>query len=199
MLCHIRLLFISLLSKLIYDDLRLKTIYVPQKTATVLFIPTQGPQMIYLPLVSPATIHSPMQHHAIEGSDDMAPTYLVSIICQNYSLTPVWLPYKKIMQPQYLHPTEQSFTLWILDPITSLHLGFPSNYLSFVKSEVQLWSFYKHLLFLFTPSLTEHLNESKICHKTNEWILQSRNRLTHKKNKLVITSGEREEGRDNIG
>ena len=89
MLCHIRLLFISLLSKLIYDDLRLKTIYVPQKTATVLFIPTQGPQMIYLPLVSPATIHSPMQHHAIEGSDDMAPTYLVSIICQNYSLTPV--------------------------------------------------------------------------------------------------------------
>ena len=74
-------------------------------------IPTQSPKMIYWLLVSPATIHSPVQCHAIEGSDDLAPTYLVSNICQNYSLTPVWLSYKKIMQPQYLNPAEQSFTL----------------------------------------------------------------------------------------
>lgn len=76
-----------------------------------LFIPTQSPKMIYLPLVSLATIHSPMHCHAIEGSDDLTPTHLVSIVCQNYSLTPVQLPYKKIMQPQYLHPNEQPFTL----------------------------------------------------------------------------------------
>lgn len=152
------------------------------------FIPTQSPKMIYCLLVSPATIHSPVQCHAIEGSDDLAPTYLVNIICQTYSLTTSVALIQENNAATVPASSRTIFHLVNSGPYC-LHLGFPSNYLIFAKSKVQLWSFYKHLLFLFTPSLTEHLNESKICHKTNEWILQSRNRLTGTENNQQLPVG----------
>lgn len=169
MLCHVRLLFISLLSKLIYDDLRLKTIYVPQKTATVLIYPHSVSQNDLLAFGFTGHHSFPNAlscHWRFWWPDPNLPgQHRLPELFLDPSATPIQENNAATVPASKWTP----FTLWILDPITCLYLGFPSNYLIFAKSKVQLWSFYKHLLFLFTPSLTEHLNESKICHKTNEY------------------------------